>query len=555
MKDVPDVTRTIAIHSARIVQAPGRVIERGTVVMHAGLITEVGSEVEIPYDAEIIADDSLVVYAGFIDGLSHVGLPSTEQPERPRGVNTADPPNDYAGIQAHRRARELLEPKDESIDALRNVGFTAAHVVPRGRMLPGSGSVILLGGDDRSEMVLRPDISQFMQFTGGPGVYPATSIGVMAKLRQLLRESVRRQRIEILYAENPAGMERPTYDPVHQALYRVATGEEPLFVFTDGEDSALEVHRALSLAEELGFSAALAGLAQGFEVVEALTQARVPLFVTLGLPKDPGPDSDTTAAAADTVKAVTPDDPATFFVSDLRTRSLEDIEAEYENLEARRAISRAQYVANAATLNAAGLRFGVSTLGADAKDLRKNVREMVAAGLPEDAALAALTVDGARLLGLDRTLGTVESGKLANLVVTNGSWFDENAEVRYVFVEGRKYEGEKKEEEEEEEEGVGLGGLGGTWHLEIDSPDGPVRAEIKLSVSGDVIEGRVTSSELMSPADITNAVFDDGRLTFTIVTPEYGSVQADFTVTADSLTGTIDVPGTGILNVTGFKVP
>lgn len=550
LEDVPHVTATVAFADVRIVQAPGRVIERGTVLMRDGLITAVGTDIDIPYDARLITGDSLVVYAGFIDGLSHAGIPEAKTPDRPSNVNTADPPAEYAGIQPDRSARDLLEAGAESIAKLREAGFTAAHVVPQGRMLPGGGSIILLSGDEPDRMVLRPNVSQFMQFQGAPGVYPATPIGVMAELRQLVRETRRRTAIEQRYAENPAGMQRPTFDPIHEALRPVVAGEKPLFVMADGNDSALEVHRAVSLAEELRLSVALAGLSQAFDVVPALREADVPLFVTLGLPEDQDEESDS-AAVADTVKAMTEEPPASFFVSDLRTHSYEDIEAETENLEARRALARDRYIASAATLHEAGLRFGVTTIGVDPEDIRDNVIEMVGAGLPEDAALAALTIDGARHLGLDRILGTIERGKLANLVVTRGSYFDEEGDVRMVVVEGRVYEIEEDEDEEE----AAVRGLAGTWRLEIDAPDDVREAVIELTVSRGEIGGRVTSSELMRPADINDAEFDNGRLRFTISTSEYGNVRADLTVTADSMSGTIDVPGTGILNATGTKIP
>ncbi|MEX0747491.1 MAG: amidohydrolase, partial [Rhodothermales bacterium] len=200
---LPVVTRTTAITNARIVQAPGRVIERGTVVMRNGLIVAVGSDVQIPYDAEIVKGDSLIVYAGFVDGLSHAGVSGTASVERPPRLNAADPPADYAGLQPQRSARELLNPSDTLASQLRKLGFTTAHVVPRGRMLPGGGSIILLAGDAPEEMVLRPDVSQFMQFESGTGVYPNTQMGIMAQLRQLLREAKRRERIQTLYAENP----------------------------------------------------------------------------------------------------------------------------------------------------------------------------------------------------------------------------------------------------------------------------------------------------------------------------------------------------------------
>ena len=455
-EEIPVVTKTTAIRNAHIIQAPGRAIERGTVVIHNGLITAVGRTVDIPYDAEIIEGDSLIVYAGFVDGLSHVGIPQSEEPSRERDVNPADPPDDLAGIQPERSARMLLDPEEQSVEELREIGFTTAHVVPRGRMLPGAGSIILLHGDERREMVLRPDVSLFFQFQGAPGVYPATSIGVMSAMRQLVREAERRQAIETLYAENSTGIERPAYDPVHEAFYPVIRRERPIFALADGDDSALEVHRALQLRDELGFSLALAGLSQGFEVIEKLEG--LPLFLTLALPDEPDEEErDTTGAAEetppdDTTRAMTPEDPASFFVSDLRTHSYRDVEAERRNLEARRDLERLHYVGTAADFHEAGLRFGVTTLGADPDDIRTNLREMIDAGLPEDAALAALTIDGARLLGMERSIGTIEEGKLGNLVITKGSYFEPDYPLRFVFVEGKKYEIDTDDDDEEEEE-------------------------------------------------------------------------------------------------------
>lgn len=463
-EEVPVVTKTTAIRNARIVPTPGQTIERGTVVMRDGLITAVGSQVEIPYDAEIIDGDSLVVYAGFVDGLSHAGVPEDDDgPSRGPDVNPADPPDELAGIQPDRSAPSVLDPEDESVEDLRNIGFTVAHVVPRGRMLPGAGSIIVLRGDEAREMVLRPDVSLLMQFEGGPGVYPGTSIGVMAKLRQLVREADRRRSIERLYDEDPAGLQRPAFDPVHEAFYPIISREKPLFVRADGDDSALKVHRALQLQEELGFALALAGLDQGFDVVDDLESTDTRLFLTLDLPDEPDTTDaavdtsvvDTTAAEtppADTTRAITPEDPASFFVSDLRTHSYEDVEGERRNLEARRAIERRRYVATAADFHEAGLQFGVTTLGAEPDEIRGNLRDMIDAGLPEDAALAALTIDSARLLGIDRSTGTVEEGKMANLVVSKGSYFDPENPVRYVFVDGHMFEIEEDDDDDDDDE-------------------------------------------------------------------------------------------------------
>jgi imidazolonepropionase-like amidohydrolase len=159
--EVPEVTRTFALVNARVVQAPGRVMDRATVIVRDGLIATISRDATIPFDAERIDADSLTIYAGFIDGLSHTGIPKPKEEEnQERPDDPANPPDEYAGIQPERDARMMLDPKDNSIEKLRQAGFTAAHVVPYGNMLPGSGAVILLAGDDPRTLVLKGDVWQ-----------------------------------------------------------------------------------------------------------------------------------------------------------------------------------------------------------------------------------------------------------------------------------------------------------------------------------------------------------------------------------------------------------
>lgn len=549
---VPEVTRTVAIEGARIVQAPGRVIERGTVVMRDGLILAVGTDVQIPYDAERIDGDSLTVYAGFIDGLSHAGIPQPKASSDRESVrDPGNPPPDRAGIQPDRDARALLVPDDASVDALRQAGFTVAHTVPHGGMLPGTGAIVLLAGDDADAMVLRPEASLFARFEGARGVYPATPMGVMATWRQLYREAERRRQVETLYAANPAGLERPPYDPVHAALAPVVAGTRPVFFYTDGDDGALDVYHALALQQDLGFSLVLAGLNQGFQVVDALKAADAPLLLTLGLPEDPDEKKDTrqdtSRAAIDTVKTITPPPPSSFFDSDLRTFTYEDVEAEHENLEARRALVREQYANVADTLYRAGLRFGVSTLDVKPDVIQANLRKMVAAGLPEEAALAALTVEGARVLGIEAIAGTIEPGKLANLVVTKGSYFDEEGRIHHVFVEGRRFTYEKEQKAGAETS------VAGTWDYSVSTPDGRYTGTLTLSGTGRRLSGTLRSQALAQPADLENVSFDGETLTFTVSTAEFGRVSARLTFEGETFSGTVDVPDAGALPIEGTR--
>ena len=447
LDSLSEVTHTTAIQNARIVISPGRTVENSTVLMRDGLITAVGSNVQIPFDAEVIPGDSLTIYAGFIDGLSHAGIPEPKrtptgspfgsapsgQQNQPR-VNRANPPNERAGIQPERSAYELLNTEDKSIAALRKAGFTAAHVVPHGGMLPGKGAIILLAGDRPNDWVLERDVSMFAQLKAATRVYPATPMGVMAKMRQLYRESQRRQQIESLYASNTPGVPRPDFDPVHYSFFPVIDGDLPVFMHAN---SALDIYRALRLKQDLGYSLMLGGLYEGFESIDILLDADIPLFATLKLPKKPKAKD----AKADSVTTKGPQYPA--YDPSLHVTDHTATETERINLEARQQISYNQYLSSAASLYEAGLNFGFMTMDIKPNEIHANIRKMIEYGLPEDVALAALTTNAATALNLSRRMGTVETGKIANLVVTTGPLFEEDTYIKYVFVDGQKFEYQK----------------------------------------------------------------------------------------------------------------
>ena len=562
--DVPEVTRTFALVNARVVQAPGRVLDRATVVVRDGLITVVETDATLPFDAEPIAADSLTIYAGFIDGLSHAGLtkPKEDQnQERPK--NPGAPPNDQAGIQPDRDVRALLNPKEKSLEALRKAGFTAAHVVPYGRMLPGSGAVILLAGDDANSLVFKGDASLFAQFTPARRMYPATDMAVMAMMRQLYHEAKRRQLMEKLYAEDPTGLERPEYDPVHYALFPVLDGERQIYFHTE---NALDLHRALDVQQSLGFPLVLTGLNQSFEAVEALQEANVPLFLTLDLPEAPKngkddakPDTpaDSTAAGEAPEPTDAPDDlpeaMMTAYDPDFRTTSYEDLEAEKKNLEARQEMERKKYYATAATLHEAGLTFGFTTMDAKPADVMKNLQTMVENGLAEDAALAALTTNPAEILGVSASMGTVDPGKMANLVVMTGPLFEEKSKIRYVFVDGRKFEMETREKKATPSDPNAVINPAGSWSFTVESPDGEVEGSLTISGSPGDLGGTITTPMGPDPIPLDDVEIEGNLLTFSFSAGPMGTISAQITITDDDMEGTVSGADFGGLPITGTR--
>ncbi len=434
-RELGQVTRTFAIRNARIVQAPGRVIERGTIVMRNGVIVAVGQNVAVPFDAQVIEGDSMVVYAGFIDGLSHAGVPAPKKPENlPKVAVPGDPPNDRAGIQPDRDVRTLLAPGDASVDSLRMAGFTVAHVVPYGLMLPGAGAIVSLAGDTPGEMVLRGGASMAARFAPADDIYPATTMAIMAKFRDLYNRARQVKTAGEFYGENPAGMERPKQDPVLDAFLPVIDGKAPVVFQANGP---LEVYRALALQKDLGFQLVIGGLREAYDIADLIKSRNLPLFLSLDLPKEKKADDakDSTAKGADSAGRT----PTNFFAN-RHIESFHDVKDEQSFLTQQQRGARRVYYGTAGMLRRQGVRFGFSSVDSKLGDVRENLRMMVENGLSENDALAALTVDPARMLGLEKQLGTVENGKIANLVMTSGNYFNEKAQVRYVFVDGRMFE-------------------------------------------------------------------------------------------------------------------
>ena len=335
--DVPSATQTVAITNTRVVQAPGQILESATVVIRDGLIEAVGT-VEPPFDARIIAGDSLTVYAGFIDGLSHTAVDTPD--DDPEKGSFAE-----QGIRPQRAVRPLLKPGDAS--KLREAGFGLAHVAPEGQMLPGEGALILLAGDSPDEMILTDRASLFAQMEGAEGswpnvIKPSTPMAVISQMRDLVREARRRMMLAEAYEDDPSGRSRPPSDAVHSAFFPVLDGDIPIMFYAE---DVLDTHRILSMADELDLSIMLSGIPDAFEALDALEASDAPLFLTLDLPKPAdGIEADTTDADS-TQPAITPQDPGSFFESDLRVRSEKDTEAEATQLKARQRAILDQYAA------------------------------------------------------------------------------------------------------------------------------------------------------------------------------------------------------------------
>ncbi len=485
------VTSTYAITNATVITMPGSEMKDATVVVKNGLIMGVGNNVSIPDDAEVIDGTGLYVYPAFIDGMSNTGAKRPESLPRPRNLFTPDPPNDYAGITPENSVVSQIDISSSSIANMRKVGFAISHSVPYGRMLPGSGSLLLLNeATHMDDIILAKDVALYAQWVGAPGAYPGNILGMMAKWRTLYRNAENHKKHTELYAQNPAGLPRPVSDRVSLAFHPVIGKSKPVMFDVS---SMLDVRRAMRLQNDLGFDLIVSGVKQAWDLIDELKATGTPIFLSLDLPDKP------------------------------KDAKGDDVSDEVRALEARRMEFYNTYVQQAASLQAAGIKFGFSIRGTSASKVKKNVMTLIENGLSESDALAALTTNPASMLGIDQVAGSIENGKMANLMVSTAPYFTKDSQIKMMFVDGTKHDYEVKEKKAKKdtdtadaEEAPAAGGdaLVGTWSYELVTPGDPQGGKMIIKREDGKYTGVLTSNDGSPDTDMNNINFRDGQLTF-----------------------------------------
>jgi imidazolonepropionase-like amidohydrolase len=423
-----DGPRVYAIKDAQIVTGSGKTIPKGTVVFRDGLITEVGERVKIPADARVIDGTGLTVYPGLIDAFGAFGQPALpgQQPaaglNRQAGARAALPPPESAD-QVHgdpsASAADELKPDEAGLEAARTDGITTELISPPQGIFAGQTSVIDLTSSDISKMVVRTPVAITIQFTtarGFGGVYPVSLMGSVAFIRQTFYDALHYRDEVGRFEHAKRGVERPEYDKKLAALLPVLNGDLPV-IFAANSD--LDIHRALMIADEFKLKTIIQGAMDGYRVADVLSARKIPVILSLDFPKR---------------QADLPDD------VDEPLRILRD---------------RAAAPKGAAKLSAAGVKLAFSSGKLKPDDFIANIRKAVENGLPKDAALRALTIDAAEILGVTRQVGSIETGKIANLTVVSGDLFAKDSKIRHVFIDGDEVDLKKPEPPGRRPEGMG----------------------------------------------------------------------------------------------------
>jgi len=409
-----------AIRDARIVRVSGPALERGTVLIRDGLIEQVGPNVAIPPDAWVIEGKGLTVYPGLIDALSTLGIAeaataaagartsrTAAQPAQPTPSPTpptpasapARGPEDRPSNTSWVRAADLVSPGDRRVETARSAGITTAMTFPQRGIFAGQGAVINLAGEKGGQMVVSAPAGLYLSVSSaGFTSFPGSLFGVMAYIRQIFLDADHYKLAKEAYAARPVGARRPAYD---RALEGVLEAPRLLLPAT----RAVEVDRMVKFAAELKRPAVLYGVHEGYRATEILKKAGMPVLVSLKWPE--------------------------------RSR-----EADPEEVDALRMLEmRERAPSTPAALAKAGVPFAFYTDGTTSgRDLPRAVRRALEAGLSQADAVRAFTLSAAEIYGVADRLGSLEAGKIANLVVTSGELFQEKTQVKHIFVDGVKFE-------------------------------------------------------------------------------------------------------------------
>lgn len=400
-------TDAYLIRGATVHTMAGRDIENGSVLIRDGKIVGVGKNLTAPKDAKVIEAKGLQVYPGMIDAGTEIGLVEVN------AVRETQDMNEIGRFNPQLVALTAVNPSSEHIAVTRVNGITSVATMPQGQLISGQVSLIHLDGWTTDEMGIKARAAlhlrmPFIQIGGGRRFVPDDEPGggspiggsnysearrsfekQMADLNDFF-ESARRYKL----AKQAQAQTRATdfrEDLKLDSMIPVIDGTEPILVTAIRER---EIRDAIAFADTQKVKIILCEAPEAYKVIKEIKAHDIPVILgpVFALPMDE-------------------DDP-------------------YD-----RAFT------TAAELDKAGIRFAFASLSGGANLASRNLpyqaAQAVAFGLPHDDAIKALTRNAAEIWGVANQIGTVEEGKLADLIVTDGDPLESRTQVRNIFIRGK----------------------------------------------------------------------------------------------------------------------
>ena len=400
----------VAIVNARIEIGNGSIIERGSILLDGSRIEAVGADLSFDEAEYRVVDGAgMTVYPGFIDAYTRAFLDLPKSPESddpPDSVTTAPATfwhENRKGVFPELVAAEHVDAEGFD-DEFWGQGITTVQV-SSGRAAFGGYSAIINLTTDESTRTLRAKSGQYFSLSSSSGSgYPGSLMARTALMRQLLLDA---------NAYRPSGDE-------NQVLAALADATSRFVPTLFAGRSARDIHRVLAVTDDFGLKTIIVGGDEAWMKADELLARRIAVIVDVEPNREPSTELN--------------EDP----VRRLNDPPIEVLQARHAEWE-----EESQYVVK---LYEAGVPFAF-TGDSDRDALLENVRWHIGRGLPRDAALRALTIGAAEILGISDEVGTIEAGKLANLAIFTGDFALDASEVRTVFVAGEQHDIEQEEQQ------------------------------------------------------------------------------------------------------------
>jgi imidazolonepropionase-like amidohydrolase len=417
-----DAPHIYAIRGARLVTAAGAPIATGTIVLRNGLIEAVGANVQVPPDATVIEGAGMTVYPGLIDMGNAAGLDAAPpaQPAAFRTLEEAERWKRSVILRPELEAAKVLRPDAPELLRLAPVGVTSVLATPPTGLFKGQSALVnvaspfdepqigAVADPRRGLQIVRTPVALHVALGGGGGGrgggYPVSLLGTIAFVRQSFLDAQHQQLEKQRYERTKSGVARPTYDPSLDAIQPALARTLPVAF---DADLSREILRALNMAREFNLDPVITGAREADQVIADLKARNARIIYSLDYPS--------------------------------RSRALPpDADEPIRELRA-----RAQASKTPAALEKSGILFAFSSANMQQpRDFLRNAARAVKDGLSADAAVRALTINAARIAGAGDRVGSLEKGKIANVIVTDGDLFEDRTRIVHVFVDGRKVEAE-----------------------------------------------------------------------------------------------------------------
>lgn len=489
-------------------------LEKATIIVRDGVIEAVGPALPIPPEAEILDGTGLLVFPGLMDALGESLLKLPEEKPDLTKFYTGEYTDKDRGVTPELRAFDHVNLGKATVEKYHKLGLLTANVIPTRGILTGQASVFTLGDADKNKALLLKDTALGVGFqAAGVSLYPNSLMGAVAYLRQTFSDARDFELGSGRWLKEMNGFPRPKYSPQLALLAEFARAGKPIIFLCQSQH---DIKRAIGLAAEFKLDSFIADLGgEGFRVIPELKAAKARVLCTVAFKI-----------------------PITSLHGKLGKDEKEKAEKEL-------------YPRNPAKLAEAGIPFAFSSLGTDdPKSFLEGVQKAVEAGLPGEKALEALTTTPAAFLGLDKALGSIEAGKIANLVLAEADILAKEPKVRYVFADGGKIDLKDAKAKEGEKPTVNVTGR---WEI---TAEGIPKLTLDLVQEEGELSGKLNTP--FGVFDFTGGSVS-GKDTYCEINLTVGGQTIDLyisgTVEGDTMSGTIVQGTSGSAEYTAKRIP